>query len=390
MTIHLPTVWLRSPDRSLFQVRGILTDERQVADLPPSMKNKWFGSKSRPPLHFQTPIWISLGLGSGSQGFLTSKDWRTFPWAYCAARSENPIPTKHLDHLPDLLLLPQAPIMPATSLEELEAATAVFIFVQGTPMSNPNDSTPQLIQSQFGAVARNYATSKVHAQGEDLPVLLDLARLTGQEYVLDAGCGPGPVTLLMAPQARAVTAIDFTSAMLDIARESAAARQLDNVSFQLNGLEDFHAPDAAFDRVVTRFSAHHWPDPLKVLSRFREVVGPDGYLLHSDVMASEVPVLDTFLQAAEILRDPSHVRDHTSRQWQEMCRAAGFEPRMVHSWPLRLEFGPWVKRMATTPARIAALHQLFNGAGADVRAAFDVGADCSFTVPCGILRADPV
>ena len=188
-------------------------------------------------------------------------------------------------------------------------------------MSEHRDSTPRLIQSQFGAVARNYATSKVHAQGEDLPVLLELARLTGREDVLDAGCGPGPVTLLLAPHAETVTAIDFTSAMLDIARETAAARKLTNVSFQLNGLEDFHAADATFDRIVTRYSAHHWPDPQKVLRRFREVIRPDGYLLLNDVMASEVPVLDTFLQAAEILRDPSHVRDHSASQWQEMCRS---------------------------------------------------------------------
>ena len=257
-------------------------------------------------------------------------------------------------------------------------------------MSEHRDSTPRLIQSQFGAVARNYATSKVHAQGEDLPVLLELARLTGREDVLDAGCGPGPVTLLLAPHAETVTAIDFTSAMLDIARETAAARKLTNVSFQLNGLEDFHAADATFDRIVTRYSAHHWPDPQKVLRRFREVIRPDGYLLLSDVMASEVPVLDTFLQAAEILRDPSHVRDHSASQWQEMCQAAGFASRIVHSWPLRLQFQTWVDRMATTPARIEALHQLFDGAGVDVRAAFEVAADFSFTVPCGILRADPV
>ena len=67
------------------------------------------------------------------------------------------------------------------------------------PMSELRDSTPRLIQSQFGAVARNYAASKVHAQGEDLPVLLDLARLTGREDVLDAGCGTGTCNTPFGP-----------------------------------------------------------------------------------------------------------------------------------------------------------------------------------------------
>ena len=257
-------------------------------------------------------------------------------------------------------------------------------------MADPKGSTPQLVRAQFASVARNYAVSKVHAQGEDLPVLLKLALLSGRETVLDAGCGPGPVTLLLAPHAGYVTAVDFTPSMLEVAKETAAAQHLSNVEFQLGALEDFKAPEAAFDRIVTRFSAHHWPDPMKVLRRFREAVKPNGYLLLSDVMASEVPVLDTFLQAVEILRDPSHVRDHTLLQWQKMCQSAGFRAHAVHRWSLRLEFGPWVERMATTPERISALHQLFEDAGADVKAAFDVAADHSFTVPCRILHADPV
>ena len=245
-------------------------------------------------------------------------------------------------------------------------------------MADIKGTTPQLVREQFAAVARNYAVSKVHAHGEDLPVLLQLAQLSGRETVLDAGCGPGPVTLQLAPHAGSVTSVDFTLSMLEVAKETAAAQNLTNVEFQLSGLEDFEAEEASFDRIVSRYSAHHWPDPKKVLRRFRRTIMPNGYLLLCDVMASEVPVLDTFLQAVEILRDPSHVRDHTSLQWQVMCRSAGFKSQIVHRWPLRLEFGPWVERMATVPDRIKALHQLFEGAGADVKSAFDVAAGLFF------------
>ena len=257
-------------------------------------------------------------------------------------------------------------------------------------MAELKGDTPQLVREQFAAVARNYAVSKVHAQGEDLPVILQLALLSGQERVLDAGCGPGPVTLKLAPHTKTVTSVDFTPSMLGVAKESVAAQNLLNVEFQLSSLEDFAAPAASFDRIVTRYSAHHWPDPLKVLHRFRKTISPGGFLLLCDVMASEIPVLDTFLQAVEILRDPSHVRDHTAQQWQAMCRSAGFKSEIVYRWPLRLEFGSWVERMATPIERIKALHQLFEGAGADVKTEFDVAADYSFTVPCAILRADPV
>ncbi len=246
------------------------------------------------------------------------------------------------------------------------------------------------MRAQFAAVARNYAVSQVHAHGKDLPVLLQLALLSGRETVLDAGCGPGPVTLLLAPHARSVTAVDFTLSMLEVAQEATAARNLSNVEFQLSGLEDFAATESTFDRIITRYSGHHRLDPVKVLRRFRKVIKPPRHLLIADVMPSEAPVLDTFLQAAEILRDPSHVRDHPARQWQRMCQSTGFRAHTVHRWQLRLEFGPWVERMATPPARIQALHQLFAGAGTAVKTAFDIAADYSFTVPCRILRAEPV
>ena len=43
------------------------------------------------------------------------------------------------------------------------------------------------VQEQFGPVAANYLTSAVHAQGEDLPVMVQAASLRGDERVLDAG-----------------------------------------------------------------------------------------------------------------------------------------------------------------------------------------------------------
>ena len=36
-------------------------------------------------------------------------------------------------------------------------------------MAEPKGNTPQLVREQFAVAARNYAVSKVHAQGEDLP-----------------------------------------------------------------------------------------------------------------------------------------------------------------------------------------------------------------------------
>ena len=256
-------------------------------------------------------------------------------------------------------------------------------------MTTPAGTTRHMVHDQFSAVAANYARSKVHAQGKDLTALARIAQLTGQESVLDAGCGPGPVAMKLAPEAGSVTAVDFSETMLQVARTEAAARGLTQIRFQRSDLEAVPFPDASFDRVVSRYSAHHWLTPHAVLQEFRRLVNVSGHLVLCDVMAPEEPVLDTFLNALELLRDPSHVRDHSTSQWQGMLETAGFEPRVAFTWDLRLEFGPWVQRIATSTARIAALKRLWDDAGADVRAAFQLEEDYTFTVPGAILAGRP-
>ncbi|WP_163311821.1 class I SAM-dependent methyltransferase, partial [Enterobacter cloacae] len=76
--------------------------------------------------------------------------------------------------------------------------------------------------------------------------------------------------------------------------------------------------DAAFDIVATRFSAHHWYDVRKGLAEARRVLKPGGKLVIVDIVAPEVPLLDTLLQTAEVLRDVSHVRDYRVSEWQAM------------------------------------------------------------------------
>ncbi|HEX6481432.1 MAG TPA: hypothetical protein VF043_21540, partial [Ktedonobacteraceae bacterium] len=72
-------------------------------------------------------------------------------------------------------------------------------------MSNPQSQetfppTPQnwkhrLVKDRFGAAARAYTTSKVHASGPDLAWMVEAAALTGKEQVVDVGTGTGHTVL---------------------------------------------------------------------------------------------------------------------------------------------------------------------------------------------------
>jgi ubiquinone/menaquinone biosynthesis C-methylase UbiE len=242
------------------------------------------------------------------------------------------------------------------------------------------------VQNQFGPVAANYASSAVHAGGPDLTAMLGSVDLAGAERLLDAGCGPGHTALAFAPRVAEVVAVDLTEAMLAQGRKLARDRNLANVIFQRGDVERLPFPDASFDIVTSRYSAHHYPHPVVALREFARVLRPGGVFLLVDVMSPDEPAQDTFLNAIELLRDPSHVRDHTVPQWLAMLAGAGFAVQALGNWPLRLEFEPWVARMNTPFLAITQIRALIDGAPREVRAGLAIEQGYSFSVPTALVR----
>lgn len=172
-----------------------------------------------------------------------------------------------------------------------------------------SDNHESQVDRQFGARAADYVASAVHSSCADLDALAALCRDLPQARVLDLGCGGGHVAYAVAPHVRTVTALDLSQAMLDAVEAEAARRGLTNLDTRRAAVESLPFPDASFDRVLTRYSAHHWADVPTALREAHRVLKPGGRLGLVDVIHPGPPLLDTHLQAWELLRDPSHVRD---------------------------------------------------------------------------------
>ena len=242
------------------------------------------------------------------------------------------------------------------------------------------------VQQQFGQVAANYATSVVHASGEDLNRMVQFADLRGTERILDAGCGAGHTALAFAPYVAEVVAYDLTASMLEQVERLAAQRNITNLMTHQGDVDLLPFDDASFDVVVSRYSAHHWPHPARALTEFKRVLKPNGQFILSDIVAAEDPMLDTFLQTVELLRDLSHVRDHRISQWTMMLHDVGFTAEVLFTWELPLDFDSWVTRMATPRPNVAMIKTLFDGAPSEVRDAMDVQPNYRFQIPGALFR----
>lgn len=246
-------------------------------------------------------------------------------------------------------------------------------------------SVKRSIEQQFGPAAADYAEFGYHAAGPDLAPMLEAGALLGTERVLDIGSGAGHTALLFATEAREVVASDPTAAMLDQGRRLAALRGLSNVSFELTLAESMPFPDASFDRVTSRQSAHHYADVPAALREVARVLKPEGSFVLIDTFSPADDEFDDFLNQIELLRDSSHVRDYRVSEWAEMFAEVGFGLADLEAWDIPLEFENWVTRSRTPDEEVAALRSCFVEASDRVRKRFHVQDDCSWSVPIGLV-----
>jgi ubiquinone/menaquinone biosynthesis C-methylase UbiE len=245
----------------------------------------------------------------------------------------------------------------------------------------PTAGQHTLVTRQFGTTAAAYLTSGVHAAGADLERLARLADALRPARVLDLGCGAGHVSYALARGgAGEVVAYDLAQEMLTVVATEAARRGHPNILTERGPAERLPFAAASFDWVVSRYSAHHWLDLPGALAEGARVCKPGGRCIVIDVVAPESPLLDTVLQTVEILRDPSHVRDHRVSEWRRLLAEVGFTVTESESWKLPMGFDSWVGRMGASAERIGALHMVFAGLPAEARQYFSVAADHSFSI----------
>ncbi len=145
------------------------------------------------------------------------------------------------------------------------------------------------VREMFSAIARSYdLNNRLHSFGLDQAwrrrTVREVMRRLGRDdlrsvRVLDVACGTGDLSEAFAARGATVTGVDFTPAMLDIARMKATDRRLANAPSYLPGdATRLDQADGSFDALTIAFGLRNVGDTAAAMREFHRVLRPGGVL----------------------------------------------------------------------------------------------------------------
>jgi SAM-dependent methyltransferase len=168
--------------------------------------------------------------------------------------------------------------------------------------------------------AKGYVDSDAHREGADLDLLVRWA--AGARTALDVATGGGHVARRLREAGLEVVTSDPAPGM----RPDVICRA-----------ESLPFADGAFDVVACRTAAHHFADPGAAVREMARV-SSDRVLIVDTVYMGEAA------EEAEVIRDPSHVRNYTEAEWRAFLDEAGLVLAEVELLTHSFDFAAWLAR----------------------------------------------
>jgi SAM-dependent methyltransferase len=173
--------------------------------------------------------------------------------------------------------------------------------------------------------AQAFRDSPTHRKGPDLDLLVELCEPGEGVKVLDVATGGGHVARRLRAEGCTVVTVDPAPGM----QPDVIARA-----------EDMPFDDGSFDVVTCRIAPHHFEDVRKAVVEMARIA-------QRLVVIEDNLYVDDDVEAAERLRDPTHVRCYSEDEWKQMLTDAGLEVERVELFERRPNVDAWLARVET-------------------------------------------
>ncbi len=181
-----------------------------------------------------------------------------------------------------------------------------------------------------------FRRSAVHREGPDLDLLVEWCEPGEGVRALDVATGGGHVARRLREAGCEVVSVDPAPGM----RPTVVARA-----------EDIPFADASFDVVACRIAAHHFEDVRRAVREMARLTR-DRVVVEDNVFVSEA------VEAAERLRDPTHVRCYTEEEWRAFFAEVGLRVEAEQAFDRRADVDDWLARVDTPESDAARVREL--------------------------------
>ncbi len=171
-----------------------------------------------------------------------------------------------------------------------------------------------MAEQVWNSFARLNAGQRFKAQSAEMgaavtAAVVEAANVTGPEMrmgrVLDVACGSGEPSISIAALLKGkgqVVGVDTAEGPLDVARERARQRGLENVEFLQADVHALPFADESFDRVTSRMGVMFFGDLRKALDEMHRVLKPGGRVALLTWGAMEQPYFDSTIGTVRRMR----------------------------------------------------------------------------------------
>jgi ubiquinone/menaquinone biosynthesis C-methylase UbiE len=131
----------------------------------------------------------------------------------------------------------------------------------------------------------NRLESQARTMGHLISQEFRLLNLRPNLQVLDAGCGSGAITRMIAKKVYPETVIgmDIDPVFIEEARKTADKNGVKNIRFDLGNIDEMKYEKGSFDLAYCRLVLMHVNDPVRSVSEMKRVTKKGGYVAASDI-----------------------------------------------------------------------------------------------------------
>ncbi len=216
-------------------------------------------------------------------------------------------------------------------------------------------------REQFGPAASQYLSSAVHSNPSALSRLVEVVKPSGGT-VVDVATGAGHTAYAFAPHVERMIATDITPSMLEVTRQEAANRHLDNLEVLFAAAESLPFKSSTLQGVTCRLGAHHFTNVHSFVREVARSLRPGGWFILADSIGSENAEADELIDQLERVRDPSHRRNYRRSDWLSMFRELGFIIEFEEVVSKEIDALDWMERMNVSAADQLFLIDMMNSA----------------------------